>query len=87
MADKKGITVAQLALAWNMHRGVIVTPKSDHGERSIILADEEMKAIDSNDRKMRFSNPTDMWGSGKTLYAGLDGVDWSGLLVLHTGTR
>ncbi|KAJ5654948.1 dihydrodiol dehydrogenase [Penicillium lividum] len=84
MADKKGVTVAQLALAWNMHRGVIVIPKSDHGERvlenfkaqSIILADEEMEAIDSNDRKMRFSNPTNMWGSGKMLYAGLDGVDW-----------
>ncbi|KAJ5722261.1 dihydrodiol dehydrogenase [Penicillium malachiteum] len=84
IADKKGITVAQLALAWNMHRGVIVIPKSDHGERvlenfeaqSVVLSDEEMKAIDSNDRKMRFNNPTDEWGSGKTLYAGLDGVGW-----------
>ncbi|KAJ5219926.1 dihydrodiol dehydrogenase [Penicillium chermesinum] len=84
MANKKGITVAQLVLAWNMHRGVIVIPKSDHGERvlenfqaqSIVLTEEEVQAISSNDRKTRFSNPTDMWGTGTTLYAGLDGVDW-----------
>lgn len=84
MARVKDITVAQLVLAWNMHRGVIVIPKSDHEERvlenfqaqNVLLSDEEIRAIDSNDLKMRFSNPTEMWGTGHELYAGLDGVSW-----------
>ncbi|RAQ54169.1 hypothetical protein AFGD_005406 [Aspergillus flavus] len=80
LAERKGLTVAQLALAWNMHRGVIVIPKSEHTERvvenfhaqSVHLTAEDMEFLNGLDRKARFNNPSDDWNF--PLYSGLDGV-------------
>ncbi|CAI7600946.1 unnamed protein product [Penicillium viridicatum] len=80
LARKNGITVAQLALSWGMHRGVVVIPKSEHEDRvlenlqaqHVRLADDNFQAINAYDRKTRFNNPSDIWGV--QLYTGLDGV-------------
>lgn len=80
IAQKKGITVAQLVLAWSMHRGVIVIPKSDHEERvaenweaqRVVLTDDEVASITAYDKKLRFNNPSTEWGT--ELYTGLDGI-------------
>ncbi|PYH99212.1 putative dihydrodiol dehydrogenase [Aspergillus ellipticus CBS 707.79] len=79
-ADRKGLTVAQLALAWNMHRGVIVIPKSEHTERvaenfhaqSVSLTAEDIEFLNSLDRKSRFNNPSKEWDV--QLYSEMDGV-------------
>lgn len=80
LARKNGITVAQLALSWGMHRGIVVIPKSEHEDRVLVnlqaqhvrLADDDFQAINAYDRKTRFNNPSDIWGV--QLYTGLDGV-------------
>lgn len=53
IGKKYGKTAAQVALRWNIQRGVVVIPKSVHKERmeenfniwDFILSDEDMKAI------------------------------------------
>ena len=53
IGDKYGKTAAQVALRWNVQRGVTVIPKSVHRERmeqnldiwDFTLADEDMAAI------------------------------------------
>lgn len=80
IAHQKGITVAQLVLAWSMHRGVIVIPKSEHEERvlenweaqRVVLTDEEVASITAYDKQTRFNNPSGEWGT--ELYTGLDSV-------------
>ncbi|PYI28100.1 putative dihydrodiol dehydrogenase [Aspergillus indologenus CBS 114.80] len=79
-AKGKGLTVAQLALAWNMHRGVVVIPKSEHVARvaenfhaqSVHLTREDMVNLQRIDEKQRFNNPSTEWGVH--LYSGLDGA-------------
>ena len=54
---KYGKTAAQVALRWNVQRGVIVVPKTVHKERMVenisifdfALTDEEMKQVDALD--------------------------------------
>jgi diketogulonate reductase-like aldo/keto reductase len=80
IAHKKGITVAQLVLAWSMHRGVIVIPKSEHEERvvenleaqRVVLTEDEVASITKYDKQTRFNNPSTEWGT--ELYTGLDGI-------------
>lgn len=80
LARKNGITVAQLAPSWGMHRGIVVIPKSEHEDRvlenlqaqHVRLADDDFQAINAYDRKTRFNNPSGIWGV--QLYTGLDGV-------------
>ncbi|OQE40996.1 hypothetical protein PENCOP_c005G05905 [Penicillium coprophilum] len=80
LAQKNGVTVAQLSLSWNMHRGVVVIPKSEHKDRVfenlqaqfVRLSDDDVQAINAYDQKARFNNPIDTWGV--QLYGGLDGV-------------
>lgn len=62
MADRLGITPAQVVLAWQLNRGVIVIPKTVHQERlrenyaasAIELDDEDMKKIAELDRGYRY---------------------------------
>lgn len=73
--DKSG---AQAALAWGVSRNMSVIPKSktesrikQNFEGDFKLSDEEMKAIDSLDKNLRFSDPSKMFGWD--FYVGLDG--------------
>lgn len=58
IAQKYGKSVAQVALRWNIQRGVVVIPKSVHKERmeenldiwDFTLSDEDMKAISLLDK-------------------------------------
>lgn len=58
IAKKYGKSVAQVALRWNIQRGVVVIPKSVHKERmeenldiwDFTLSDEDMKAISLLDK-------------------------------------
>ena len=78
LAQRKGVSVAQLVLAWGMHRGVVVIPKSDHTDRvaenfeaqSVHLTAEDIKTFDRMDEKLRFNDPSQQWGVH--LYSGLD---------------
>lgn len=57
IGEKYGKTAAQVALRWNMQRGVVVIPKSVHKERmeenfkvfDFALTEEDMKVIDAHD--------------------------------------
>lgn len=57
IGEKYGKTVAQIALRWNVQRGVSVLPKSVHKERmeqnfniwDFTLSDEDMKKVDALD--------------------------------------
>ncbi|OTB06013.1 hypothetical protein M426DRAFT_21438 [Hypoxylon sp. CI-4A] len=79
LANKKGATVPQAVLAWNLRRGVTVIPKSVH-EKYISenikalkvpsYSDEELKAIHDQDKKARMNNPGRGWGV--KLFADLD---------------
>jgi len=79
LAKSKGLSVAQLVLAWGMHRGVVVIPKSVHEDRvaenfqaqNVRLTEDEMNIIDNYDQKLRFNNPSEEWGV--KLFSGLDG--------------
>eukprot|EP00565_Helicotheca_tamesis_P006976 CAMPEP_0185730186 /NCGR_PEP_ID=MMETSP1171-20130828/8789_1 /TAXON_ID=374046 /ORGANISM="Helicotheca tamensis, Strain CCMP826" /LENGTH=317 /DNA_ID=CAMNT_0028399187 /DNA_START=88 /DNA_END=1041 /DNA_ORIENTATION=- len=77
IAKKRGISVAQLCLAWSMQRGCSVVAKSaspKRQEENIMvekgwpdqqsqLSGEEMKRIAELDRGYRFFRPEDWWGS------------------------
>lgn len=70
IADKYSKTPGQIALAWNVQRGVCVIPKTSKSERalqnmeslSITLTDEEMDKINSLDSFDRTINPEE-WKS------------------------
>ncbi|CAI2376201.1 unnamed protein product [Moneuplotes crassus] len=67
IATKHNATVAQVALAWNMKRGVIVIPKSMTKERiqenfdalNVDLDEEDMEKINALDKNQRCFNPED----------------------------
>lgn len=62
--------MAQLALSWGMHRGIVVIPKSEREDRDleniqaqhVRLADDDFQANNAYDRKTRFNNLSDIWG-------------------------
>ena len=70
IAKKKGVTLAQLLIAWGLKRGYVVLPKSANDERIrsnaqlVDLTDEEFEAINkvSERRSHRFVNPKDQFG-------------------------
>lgn len=49
IAEKHGKTVAQVALHWNIQRGVIVIPKSVHADRMIENMDVWDFELDTDD--------------------------------------
>ena len=59
IGKKHGKTAAQIALKWNVQRGVSILPKSVHKERieqnfdiwNFTISDEDMKKIDTLDLK------------------------------------
>jgi len=59
IGKKHGKTAAQIALKWNVQRGVSILPKSVHKERieqnfdiwNFTISDEDMKKIDALDLK------------------------------------
>ncbi|CAI2375958.1 unnamed protein product [Moneuplotes crassus] len=65
IADKHGVTVPQICLAWNINRGVVVIPKSTNKDRmkanfealSITLGEDEMATIAKLDKNERFFDP------------------------------
>lgn len=67
VAEKHNATVAQIALAWNMQRGVIVIPKSMTHERiaenfnslDVTLDEEDMEKINGINKDNRTFNPED----------------------------
>ncbi|TVY88266.1 putative oxidoreductase, partial [Lachnellula willkommii] len=80
IAERRNFTVAQVALSWNIGRGVSVIPKSSH-ERWIKENYEslecELGALDLVQLEevgarylTRFSNPSEKWGV--ELFGGLD---------------
>ena len=80
IAEKRGCTNAQVALAWGMHRGTSVIPKSQHADRikenyealECSLKKEDFEVIEELGKKYvhRFNNPSKGWGV--PLYTGLD---------------
>ena len=64
IADKYGKSAAQIALKWNIERGVMVLVKSVHDERvrenidifDFDLTSEDMNALASIDKRIRYSN-------------------------------
>lgn len=64
IASRLGVTPAQVVLAWQMARGVVVIPKSVHNERikenfasqALELDDEDMKRLAELDKGYRFIN-------------------------------
>ena len=88
LAEKRGYSVAQLALAWGMQRGTSVIPKSAHKEYvvqnfeslKVDLKKKDIKKIDAlGEAHHRYSNPTERWGV--PLYEGLE--DSKGKHKLH----
>lgn len=82
IATARNCTPAQVALAWNIGRGVSVIPKSSHPEY-IVENYESLKCkleyedlgklrIMGRNFLKRFSNPSKAWGV--KLFEGLDGV-------------
>ena len=71
IASKHGVSVAQICLAWAIHRGTSVVAKSVHPERirenteaqDLRLSDDDMERIGTLDRNYRFFRPEDWWGS------------------------
>ena len=65
IAEKHGATPAQIALAWNIHRGVSVIPKSTQDERmkknfeslDIKLDEEDIERINKLNRNSRHFDP------------------------------
>jgi len=70
LARKKGVSVAQILIAWGLKRGYAVLPKSSNGERIrrnghlIPLTEEEFEAVNkvARGRNCRFVNPREMFG-------------------------
>ena len=67
LAREKGCTAAQIVLQWNVHRGLVVLPKSNHRERiesnarlfDVELRQEEIQQIDSLNCGMRTGRDPD----------------------------
>ena len=67
LAREKGCTAAQIVLQWNVHRGLVVLPKSNHRERiesnarlfDVELSQEEIQQIDSLNCGMRTGGDPD----------------------------
>lgn len=65
LAEKYNATPAQIALAWNMNRGVVVIPKSTNPERmklnfdslDIQLSEEDIETITKIDKNLRYFDP------------------------------
>jgi len=65
IAEKHNASAAQIALAWNMQRGVIVIPKSMNKERikenyealSVDLSEEDVEEINKIDQGKRNFDP------------------------------
>ncbi|KAF7939338.1 uncharacterized protein EAE97_007418 [Botrytis byssoidea] len=82
IAEQRNCTPAQVALKWNMGRGISVIPKSSHEEwiKENLHAEEcELTHADLTKLRFvgrkwlsRFNNPGEEWGV--TLFEGLDGV-------------
>jgi diketogulonate reductase-like aldo/keto reductase len=82
IAEKRGCTAAQVALAWGMARGTAVIPKSSHVSRiqenfwaqtcPLSVADMARIARIQERWVKRFNNPSKGWGV--RLFDGLDGV-------------
>lgn len=82
IAEKRGCSVAQVALAWGVSRGTSVIPKSSHAERieenwgskECELEEEDLETIlkIGEEETFRYNNPSDSWGV--KLYEGLEGV-------------
>ena len=76
----RGCTPAQVVLAWGMHRGTSVIPKSSHADRikenfattDCKLQESDIEQITDLGEKYtrRFNNPSKGWGV--TLYEGLE---------------
>lgn len=70
IAERKGITLAQLLIAWGIKRGYVVLPKSGNPARirsNFSLADlseEDFEAVNNvaKGRHYRFVNPLGMFG-------------------------
>lgn len=70
LASKKGVSVAQVLIAWGLKRGYVVLPKSSNDERIrsnfqlIELSDQEFEEVNkvAEGRHNRFVNPRDMFG-------------------------
>lgn len=69
LARKYHKTPAQIALRWGVQRNTSVIPKSDKLERlkqnrdifDFKLDDEDMKTIESIDKRLRTNDPTRFW--------------------------
>ena len=82
IADKRGCTAAQVALAWGVSRGTSVIPKSAHAARieenwasqecELEKEDYETLAEIGKELTYRYNNPSKSWGL--ELYEGLEGV-------------
>ena len=67
LAREKGCTAAQIVLQWNVHRGLVVLPKSNHRERiesnarlfDVELSQEEIQQIASLNCGMRTGGDPD----------------------------
>ncbi|CAK7262573.1 hypothetical protein SEPCBS119000_000028 [Sporothrix epigloea] len=77
IAKKYGKTTAQVALAWGIHHGHAVIPKSKTEERikanlegNFNISPEDVQEIDKLDRKLRFNDDSD---EGYTYFQDLDG--------------
>ena len=72
IAKERGCTNAQVALAWGIHRGYSVIPKSQHADRiqenfesmECKLKEEDYTIIEKLGKEYlkRFNNPSDGWG-------------------------
>ena len=79
IAEKRGCTPAQVALAWGMSRGTSVIPKTSHLDRvtenfkalKCELKSKDIKKIDELGKEyFRYNNPSKSWGVD--LYEGLE---------------
>ena len=74
IADRNGVSAAQVLLAWHVNRGTSVIPKSttpshlqsNLGAQDIVLSDQDMKELTALDRNYRYVNGKffEMPGSG-----------------------
>ncbi|KAI4300085.1 hypothetical protein L6164_033501 [Bauhinia variegata] len=70
LAEKYKKTAAQVALRWGIQRNTVVIPKTSKPERlkenfqvfDFELSEEDMKLINSIDRKYRTNQPAKFWG-------------------------
>lgn len=70
LAKRKGVSIAQILIAWGLRRGYVVLPKSSNDERIrsnfqvIELTDEDFEEVNkvAKERHCRFVNPKDMFG-------------------------